>query len=162
MSHALRSPLLSFGLAAWLLLTNLVLGVYHRHDADDSAPLPGAGLLAAEQDADPGGWHYHLLLLGVEFSFLSMDADTCPFAPEAPAQQEAHTLLSGVLGAGGKAESSPDLALLRLADVSLAHVSIAFATAGKMPCPLVLPAIDAASPPLADIARGCRTGVQQV
>jgi hypothetical protein len=75
-------------LAAWLLLTNLSLGLYHRHEMGQDA-----------HRAAPTGWHYHVLLLGVELDFLSVNSETCPFQNPTPADAEAHLLLGHLVAA---------------------------------------------------------------
>jgi hypothetical protein len=152
----------SYGLAVWLLLTNLVLAVYHRHEAADGTRTAGTGLGASPHRANPTAWHYHVLLLGVELEFLSTNSETCPFGPEAPAQEESHVLLATLLGAAQDHELVPDLALLLLADVSLLHVPASLSAEATLPAPPDTVTADPTGPPLADAALGYRSGVQQI
>ena len=138
---------LKTALAAWLLLTNLSLGMYHRHEMGQDA-----------HRAAPTGWHYHVLLLGVELDFLSVNSETCPFQTPSPADGEAHLLLGHLVAATDHDIDMSSAVLLTL-----------------LPPPIVascvlaeLPAIDS---PLGDdwhglpssaAALSARSGVQQV
>jgi hypothetical protein len=83
MYAVLSLPLWKYGLALWLLVTNLSLGLYHRHGTEEGrAPL-----------TSPSAWHYHLALFGLHLDFLSVNADDCPFDRETPPRTEVHVLL---------------------------------------------------------------------
>jgi hypothetical protein len=140
---------LKSALAAWLLLTNLSLGLYHRHEAAQDA-----------HRAAPNGWHYHVLLLGVELDFLSCNAESCPFESPRPADREAHLLLGNLVAPATDHEIVSAgvllLALMPLLSVQPCDISSAYALAHP-------PALDDVSglPPPGSI-HGARSGVQQV
>ncbi len=150
----IASASLRLALAAWLLLTNLSLGLYHCHEADDQ-PAPSKAHRAA-----PEAWHYHVLVLGVELDFLSLNSEDCPFRPAGSTDPETHVLLATLLDPGTNHEPGPSPALtlaavpLCLPSDCLAHDVQAQATAilsdgrtGLPPPPSVL---------------GVRSGVQQI
>jgi hypothetical protein len=107
MTGVIGSASLKTALAAWLVLTNLSLGLYHRHEAADERHAR-----AVPHQAAPTAWHYHWLLLGVELDFLSLNAETCPFSPTHPADGEAHLLLGNLLAPGTEHQPGQSLALL--------------------------------------------------
>jgi hypothetical protein len=151
----LGSASLRLAVAAWLLLTNLSLGQYHRHDAAE-APAPAD----RPHRAAPQAWHYHVLLLGVEFDFLSLNSETCPFAPEDTRDGETHVLLATLFAPGSHDESTPFAALLlAFLPAYLSHADSVAPVAGQ---PIVSIGDRIMEAPPAPCATGARSGVQQV
>jgi hypothetical protein len=140
---------LKSALAAWLLLTNLSLGLYHRHETAQDA-----------HRAAPNGWHYHVLLLGVELDFLSCNTESSPFESPNPAEREAHLLLGNLVAPATDHEIATAgallLALVPLLNVPSCDITDACALAHS-------PTSDDMSglPPPASIL-GARSGVQQI
>jgi hypothetical protein len=153
MVGATRSTSLRMALAAWLLLMNLSLGLYHQHEAEESAS-------ASAHRAAPSAWHYHLVLLGVELDFLSLNTETSPFGPNSSADKEAHLLLCSVLAPFPEHDSSPNpalvlsaMALLDLPVLCTPHDELSRAPASTR---------ERTGLPPPQIALGARSGVQQV
>jgi hypothetical protein len=143
-------------LAAWLLLTNLSLGLYHQHGPEAAAPSP-----VKEHRASPEARHYHVLVLGVELDFLSLNSETSPFGSDDDANAEAHVLLASLICPAAEHEPEPALALLIGCDLLADAVSMCRAgnRAGQG---FSLTARDFNGLSLPDVALGARSGVQQV
>jgi hypothetical protein len=140
-------------LSAWLLLTNLSLGMYHRHEATASET-------SAAHRASPLAWHYHLLLLGFELDVLSVNTETSPFDPSGSPDQETHLLLSGLLAPCPDHEPAPTAALV-LWTVAMFHPPAACAAHDELQ-PVLALTCDLSGLPPPEIALGARSGVQQI
>jgi hypothetical protein len=149
MIGVLASATLKTALAGWLLLTNLSLGLYHRHEAGEAA-----------HRAAPSAWHYHVLLLGVELDFLSCNAESSPFQSPSTPDGEAHLLLGNLVAPATDHDVATTIALL-VALLPLAH---------QPPCDLP-DALESVPGPLAYDVSGlpppisaltARSGVQQI
>lgn len=149
MTGVLGSATVKTALAAWLLLTNLSLGQYHQHEAGQDA-----------HRAEPGSWHYHVLLLGVELEFLSVNSETCPFHWPDPANGEAHLLLGDLIAPATNHDA--DLcALAVLSLITLPHAASCDLAAARAPSPLpIAHEIDGLPPPTSVLT--ARSGVQQI
>ena len=144
-------PTWRYLLVAWLMLTNLSLGLFHRHEESAAS---------AVQQTAPTAWHYHLALFGLHLDFLSVNADTSPFGQEAPPSKEVHLLLGSVF-ASDQQQRSADL---------VPSLSLDFPSPSPVTAALTAPnsaAEDSAANSadhvlLPEIALGARSGVQQI
>ena len=144
-------------LAAWLLATNLSLGLYHQHGADDAEHASASRM---PHRAAPESWHYHLLFCGFELDCLSQNCETCPFGPETPAQGESQVMLSGSFGLRAEHEPDADFGLL-LACAALGRPTGVLTAAD--PCSALAAAdCEPDGPPALPIALRARSGVLQV
>jgi hypothetical protein len=157
----LGSPFLCYGLVAWLMLVNLMQGVYHRHQGDEGMPAHGPSLLSAIHRARPDAWHYHLLLLGVEVDFLSANSDTCPFGPDRSPHEEAYSFIGGLLDGGADHDRGTDAQAPHTGAVLSQPPAPLPQGFGLPECPSAVPP-NLTAPPPAEAARGVRSGVQQV
>jgi hypothetical protein len=147
---------LRVALAAWLLLTNLSLGLYHQHGAEAAAPSP-----VKEHRTSPEARHYHVLVLGIELEFLSLNSETSPFSSGDDSDGEAHLLLARLICPAAEHEPGPALALLIGCDLL---TDAAFMCSGThvtgQGSSLIARDFNCLSLPA--VALGARSGVQQV
>ncbi len=148
MIGVLGSATLKTALAGWLLLTNLSLGQYHRHEMGTDA-----------HRAVPGAWHYHVLLLGVELDFLSVNSESSPFQAPGVPDGEAHLLLGNLLAPATDHDAGAAIAFLLTCLPLLARTCAPTVALAPAAAPL---AYDVSGlPPPAD-GLTCRSGVQQI
>ncbi len=149
MVSAVGSATVKAALAAWLLLTNLSLGQYHRHEPGHDA-----------HRAAPNGWHYHVLLLGVELDFLSVNSESSPFQAPSPAEHETHLLLGHLVAPATDHDLGVSLALL-LAVVPPAPLAVCESpdALALVPAPMVHD-VSGLPPPASVLS--ARSGAQQV
>jgi hypothetical protein len=150
-----RALSLRLALAAWLLLTNLSLGLYHRHEAT-----PGPSEAARAHRAAPGAWHHHIVLLGIELDFLSFNTETSPFDPNSSGGEESYVLLSNLLAPCPDHESGLGPALLMSAVFLLELPPARMPPLEESCSSAAIEGLTGLPPP--QIALGARSGVQQV
>ena len=135
-------------LAAWLLLMNLSLGLYHQHEPVAASAAP----------TSPGGWHFHVALLGVELEWLSLDSERCPFESHTTREGEVHLVLASQFDSSNDRDAGADVAPLLAELLPVMNVAL--------PPSAETPRLDSVAtstpPPLAVSALGARSGVQQI